>query len=29
VLRIIAESAERTGHESDLTMAVLIASALL
>jgi vacuolar-type H+-ATPase subunit I/STV1 len=29
VLRIIAEPAERTGHESDLTMAVLIASALL
>jgi hypothetical protein len=29
VLRIIAESAERTGHESDLTMTVLIASALL
>ena len=29
VLRIIAESTERTGHESDLTMTVLIASALL
>ena len=29
VLRIIAESAQRTGHESDLTMAVLTASALL